>query len=109
MNCCAAFARHGFQCDSECPERRLSSGGDAHTTDEWRQPFEPNKRLKRLGVAIRQPTDAVAFGNRRIAAALHFIRENACRRITVDQVAQNADIFAAHWNVSSRKHLGRTP
>ena len=70
---------------------------------------EPNQLVLPLGISTRQSTDAVAIEDRWIAAALHFIRENACRGINVDIVTQNIDVPRSTLDRQLRKYLGRTP
>jgi LacI family transcriptional regulator len=62
-----------------------------------------------LGVAVRQSTDIVAIEDHTIAAALQYIRQNACRGITVEDVLQNASLSRSSLERKVRKHLGRTP
>jgi LacI family transcriptional regulator len=62
-----------------------------------------------LGVETRQSTDVVAIDDRLIAAALQYIRENACRGLTVDEVVKNNPLSRSTLERQVRKHLGRTP
>jgi LacI family transcriptional regulator len=62
-----------------------------------------------LGVATRQSTDVVAIEDREIAAALHYIREHACRGLTVSEVVRNNAISRSTLERQVRKYLGRTP
>lgn len=62
-----------------------------------------------IGIATRQSTDVVAIDDPNIAAALQFIRENACRGISVDEVTQNASVSRSTLERQLRKYLGRTP
>ncbi len=62
-----------------------------------------------LGVSIRQSTDVVAIDDPEIAAALTFIRQNACRQISVADVTRNVAISRSSLERKVRKYLGRTP
>ncbi|MCM2370103.1 AraC family transcriptional regulator [Aporhodopirellula aestuarii] len=62
-----------------------------------------------LGVAARQSTDVVAIDDSNIAAALRFMRENACRGVTVEEVIENTAISRSTLERQVRKYLGRTP
>jgi LacI family transcriptional regulator len=62
-----------------------------------------------LGIASRHSTDSVAIEDTNIAAALRFMRENACRGVTVDEVIENTAISRSTLERQVRKYLGRTP
>lgn len=62
-----------------------------------------------LGVATRQSTDVVAIDIPEIAAAVRYIRENACRGINVDEVTKNVNVSRSTLERQLRKHLGRSP
>ena len=62
-----------------------------------------------LGVATRQSTDVVAIDDRDIAAALRYIREHACRGLTVEEVIRNNPVSRSTLERQVRKYLGRTP
>ncbi len=62
-----------------------------------------------LGVATRQSTDVVAIEDRDIAAALNYIRQHACRGITVEEVVRNSVVSRSTLERQVRKYLGRTP
>lgn len=65
--------------------------------------------IEPLGVATRQSTDVVAIENREVAFALQYIRENACRGISVEEVVRNSDVSRSTLERQVRKYLGRTP
>ncbi|MFG0288195.1 MAG: substrate-binding domain-containing protein [Rhodopirellula sp. JB044] len=69
-------------------------------------PLEP---VPPLGIAARQSTDVVAIDDSNIAAALRYMRENACRGVTVDEVIDNTAISRSTLERQVRKYLGRTP
>ncbi len=62
-----------------------------------------------VGVLTRQSTDVVAIDDREVAAALRYIRENACRGIRVADVLQNVAVSRSHLERQLRKYLGRSP
>lgn len=55
-------------------------------------PAEPTQLIPPLRVATRQSTDVVAIEDRDSAAALHYIREHACRGVTVNEVVRNTSV-----------------
>lgn len=62
-----------------------------------------------LGIATRQSTDVVAIEDREVAAALHYIREHACKGLSVAEVVRNNAISRSTLERQLRKYLGRTP
>ena len=62
-----------------------------------------------LGIEARQSTDVVAVDDPLVAAALRYIRENACDGISVDNVVRNVAISRSSLERKLRKYLGRTP
>ncbi|MCC9641808.1 DNA-binding transcriptional regulator [Rhodopirellula sp. JC740] len=71
---------------------------------------EPQLRLiPPIGVATRQSTDVVAMEDREVAAALRYIREHACRGVSVEEVVRNSTISRSTLERQVRKYLGRTP
>lgn len=62
-----------------------------------------------VGVATRQSTDVVAIDDAGVAAALRYIREHACRGVSVDEVVRNATVSRSTLERQVRKYLGRTP
>lgn len=65
--------------------------------------------IQPLGVATRQSTDVVAIDDRHVAAALHFIRQHACRGITVNDVVKHSGLSRSTLERQVRKLFGRTP
>lgn len=78
----------------------MMGGGKTHAKSEIIAP---------LGVMTRQSTDVVAIEDRRVAAALHFIRQNACRGISVDEVVDAVSVSRSTLERQIRKYLRRTP
>ncbi|MCU0717463.1 MAG: DNA-binding transcriptional regulator [Pirellula sp.] len=62
-----------------------------------------------LGIAVRQSTDVVAIDDPAIVTALQYIRQNASRGITVQDVVRHTGISRSSLERKIRKHLGRTP
>lgn len=65
--------------------------------------------IEPLGVAVRQSTDVVAIDNPHVAAALIFIRKNACRGITVEEVLRQVPVSRSNLERQLRKLLKRSP
>lgn len=65
--------------------------------------------VKPFGVATRQSTDVVAIEDRDVAAALHYIRQHACRGVSVGEVVRNSPVSRSTLERQVRKYLGRTP
>lgn len=61
------------------------------------------------GIATRQSTDVIAIEDEEIAAALSFIRNNASRGLSVDDVTKNVLVSRSKLERDFRKYLGRTP
>ncbi|MCL2744550.1 MAG: substrate-binding domain-containing protein, partial [Planctomycetaceae bacterium] len=61
-----------------------------------------------LGVVARQSTDIIACHDRRIAAAVRFIRANATSKISIADVAEAVDMSARSLIRHFRLQLGRT-
>lgn len=66
-------------------------------------------RIDPLGVVTRQSTDLLAIDDASMAAALAFIRENACKGIGVDDVVKRASASRSLLEKKFRQHLGRSP
>jgi LacI family transcriptional regulator len=61
------------------------------------------------GVTTRLSTDVLSVGAPEFAAAVRFIRENACRGITVAEVLDHVAISRSTLERNFRCHLGRSP
>ncbi len=70
---------------------------------------QQNQLVPPVGVATRQSTDVVAIDDRSVAAALHYIRANACRGLSVAEVVRNSQVSRSTLERQLRKYLGRTP
>lgn len=62
-----------------------------------------------LGVATRQSTDALAIHDRNIARAIHYIRNNACNGIKVQDVLKAVPQSRRLLEKRFVKFIGRTP
>ncbi len=61
------------------------------------------------GVTTRRSTDVLLVGDPQFALAVRFIRENACRGITVADVLDHVAISRSTLERNFRYHLGRSP
>jgi LacI family transcriptional regulator len=61
------------------------------------------------GLVTRQSTDVVAAKDRQVALAVHFIRENACNRITVADVLRAVPMSRSILERRFKHYLGYTP
>jgi len=61
------------------------------------------------GVSTRQSTDVFAIDDANLVKALRFIREHACRGISVDEVARVAGIARRTMEARFKKMLDRSP
>jgi LacI family transcriptional regulator len=73
-----------------------------------RPPEEPILVAPR-GMVTRQSTLALAVSDADVAAAMQFIRERCCQRVTVDEVAQHVALSRSTLQRRFEKALGRTP
>lgn len=62
-----------------------------------------------LGIATRQSSDTVAIDDAETAAAVRFIRENACRGVDVSEVIQHTSLSRSSLERRFRKYLNRSP
>ena len=76
---------------------------------DGKSPASEVQLIDPLGVATRQSTDVVAIDDPDIAAALRYIREYACRGITVAEVVRDNSVSRSTLERQVRKYLGRTP
>ncbi len=61
------------------------------------------------GVIVRKSTDVTAIPDRAVAAALYYIRENASRGISVDEVLQEVRLSRSTLERRFTKYVGRSP
>ena len=62
-----------------------------------------------LGIRARQSTDTMAVPDPEISAAIAFIREHACRGITVKDILEAVPISRSGLERGMRKYLNRSP
>jgi len=80
--------------------------------DSWMQGRAPDAQeevLPPLGVATRQSSDVLAIDDPQIAAAVRYIRESACRGISVTDVLRTVPQSRTMLERKFRKFLGRSP
>jgi LacI family transcriptional regulator len=61
------------------------------------------------GVTTRLSTDVLSVGDPEFVAAVRFIRENACHRITVEDVLDHVSVSRSTLERNFRMFLGRSP
>jgi LacI family transcriptional regulator len=76
---------------------------------QGRRPANYDARIEPSGVVTRLSTDTLAIADRSVGAAISFIRERACRGITVDEVVKHAHASRSQLEKKFRAHLGRSP
>jgi LacI family transcriptional regulator len=62
-----------------------------------------------IGIATRQSSDILAVDDPKIAAALRYIREHACKGIQVSDVLRHCPMARRALEMRCKKYLGRTP
>ncbi len=71
---------------------------------------QPRKTfIEPLGIVARMSTDVLATRDRQVAAALRFIRENACNGIGVEDVLEHVHISRSTLERRLIKIVGRSP
>lgn len=73
------------------------------------QPPQQPLRLPPLGMVARRSTDIVAIGDSEVAAALRYIRENACFGIRVGDIVDHSGLSHSVLERRFRSILGRSP
>lgn len=76
---------------------------------EGRKPHTYDQRIEPLGVVTRPSTDALAISDRNVAAALNYIRTNACSGLKVEAVSKHAFASRSQLEKKFRQYLGRSP
>ncbi len=74
-----------------------------------RKPKVLDQRVEPIGVVTRHSTDVLAVEDRNVIAALSYIREQACRGISVGEVLQHAHVSRSQLERKFRQHIGRSP
>ena len=73
------------------------------------KPGAMDVRVDPLGVVARLSTDILAVGDKNVAAALSFIRERACKGVSVDEVVAHAAASRSQLEKKFRRFIGRSP
>jgi LacI family transcriptional regulator len=97
---------------SVIPNARRAGYESAALLDQMMRGRFPRKLLHEIapvGVATRQSTDVIAIGDSRIADAVRFICQNACRPIGVEDVLRNAPMSRTLLERRFRELLGCSP
>jgi len=71
--------------------------------------FDQDILFKPAGVVMRQSTDVTACADQEIVAAIRFIAQHACHRITVEDLAQHVTLSRTLLNRRFKQIVGRTP
>ena len=74
-----------------------------------RKPKNYDQRIEPLGVITRASSDALAINDRHVAAALNFIRKNACLGLKVEALSKPAFASRSQLEKKFRQYLGRSP
>lgn len=72
-------------------------------------PAVPDQRVEPVGVVERASTNTLALRDPKVAIALKFIQENACRGITVEEVVAQVHASRSQMESRFRRYLGRSP
>lgn len=68
-----------------------------------------DERIAPLGVVTRKSTDVMGARDPAVAAALAYIREHACRGLTVDEILAQVSISRSQLEHKLRRYIGRSP
>jgi len=72
--------------------------------------YEPlHIRLDPAGIITRKSTDVLALRDQKVAMAVSYIRQNACRGLTVEQVLDHVLASRSQLEYKFRQFLGRSP
>lgn len=72
-------------------------------------PADSILKVPPVGITVRQSTDSVAIADKDVAAALTFIRENACLGISVNDVLMNVPVSRSTLERQLRRYFSRSP
>ncbi len=73
------------------------------------RPLAVDLKIEPQGVVARKSTDILAMRDKNVAIALNYIREHACKGITVDQVLARAFMSRSQLEHKFRRFVGRSP
>jgi len=71
--------------------------------------FDQDMLFKPVGVVARHSTEVSACQDQEIAAAIRFIADHACHRITVEDLAKHVTLSRTVLNRRFKQIVGRTP
>lgn len=66
-------------------------------------------RVRPEGVVTRKSTDVLGMRDENVAIALNYIREHACRGITVDEVLRQVPVSRSNLEHKLRRYIGWSP
>ncbi len=72
-------------------------------------PAAPELRIDPVGVVARKSTDVLSLRDHKVAVALDFIREHACRGLTVDEVVNHVHASRSLMESRFRRYVGHSP
>ncbi len=98
----SSVATNGFQAGYHAADclARLMSGRPVESMDQ---------RIEGLGVVTRHSTDITAIDDKTVATALAYIREHACRGVSVDEVLKHSFTSRSLLEKKFRRFIGRSP
>lgn len=73
------------------------------------RPEKMDTPVEPLGVVTRLSTDILAVGDKHVAAALSFIRQNACKGVGVDDILKQVPASRSQLEKRFRRCIGRSP
>lgn len=99
---------------SAIPNAEAVGFQSAKLVDELLGSPEPSERrnilkIPPIGVFPRQSSDIIAVDDHRLRTALRFIRSNACKGLTVSQIAKEMQISRSTLERLLREGIGRSP
>jgi LacI family transcriptional regulator len=84
----------------------------AELLDGWmagRVPASLEVRIEPVGVVARKSTDVLSLRDRKVALALDYIKEHACRGINVEQVINFVHASRSLMESRFRRYVGHSP
>jgi LacI family transcriptional regulator len=73
------------------------------------RPGSEERIVSPSGITTRLSTDVLSVGDPEFAAAVRFIRQNACHKITVEDVLDHVSVSRSTLERNFRTYLGRSP
>ncbi|RXK55322.1 helix-turn-helix domain-containing protein [Oleiharenicola lentus] len=74
-----------------------------------RAPEAMDVRIDPVGVVTRLSTDILAVGDRNVSTALNYIREHACKGLSVEEVVTHTAASRSQLEKKFRRFIGRSP